>query len=185
METKVLKIDWQPDKDGNTWLHLMVEDGAIARKFATENAERPLRVKLTRWTEKRSLTANAFAWVLMDKLSAKLGLSKEAIYRDYIRDLGGNTDTYRMPLKAYKPFRDHWENNGEGWMVDMIGASGPGMVDVMVYYGSSSFDTSTMARLIDLIIQDCREQGIEYLPPDKLAAMLEAWDEQKNASTEH
>ena len=32
-----------------------------------------------------------------------------------------------------------------------------------------------MARLIDLIIAECRENDIEYLPPDQLAAMLEDW----------
>ena len=30
-------------------------------------------------------------------------------------------------------------------------------------------------RLIDLIVQDCREQGIETMPPDKLAGMMEEW----------
>lgn len=179
METKALKIDWQPDKGGNTWLHLLVEDGASARRFAEENAENHLRVKLVRWREKRSLTANAYAWVLLDKLSEKLGINREELYRQYIMDLGGNTDTYRIPLKAYKQFKGHWEKNGAGWMVDLIGASGPGMIDIMVYYGSSSFDTKTMARLIDLIIQDCREQGIEFLPPERLTAMMEDWDEIK------
>lgn len=184
METKVLQVDWQPDKEGKTWLLLQVEDGATARRFATENQDKPCRLKLTRWHEKRSLSANAYAWVMIDKLSEKLGISKTEIYRQYIKDLGGNTDTYRIPLKAYKPFIEHWSQNGEGWMVDLIGASGPGMVDVMVYYGSSSFDSAQMARFIDLIIQDCRDQDIEYLPPDKLSAMLEDWNEkQTNQST--
>lgn len=184
MQTKATNLDWFPDKDGSTWLRFKVEDGATARKFATENADKTLRVKIVKWTEKRSLSANAYCWVMIDKLSEKLGIRKEEIYRQYIRDLGGNTDTYRIPLNAYKAFIDHWAANGEGWMVDLIGASGPGMVDVMVYYGSSSFDTKTMARLIDLIIEDCRAQEIEFLPPDKLTAMLEDWNEkQTNKST--
>lgn len=42
-------------------------------------------------------------------------------------------------------------------------------------HGSSTYDTAQMSRLIDLIVQDCREQGIETLPPDKLAGMMEEW----------
>lgn len=175
METKVLKIDWQPDKDGNTWLHLMVEDGAIARKFATENAERPLRVKLTRWQEKRSLTANAYCWVLLGKLSEKLGIPPEEIYWRLIPDIGGNYTAASVPLSGLDMLRRTWGNNGLGWRVSVLGASSPGMIDVLLYYGSSVYDKSQMARLIDLIITECKEQGVEYLPPDRLAAMLEEW----------
>lgn len=61
-------------------------------------------------------------------------------------------------------------------MVDVIGAGiKTGTLDVALYYGSSVYDTAQMARLIDLIIAECRENDIEYLPPDQLAAMLEDW----------
>ena len=184
METKVLKIDWQPDKDGNTWLHLLIEDGFLGRKFAAENAERPLRVKLTRWQEKRSLSANAYCWTLLGKLSEKLGLPPEEIYWQLIPDVGGNYTTATVPLASLPMLRKSWGRNGIGWRVDLIGAAGPGMVDVKMHYGSSVYDKATMGRLIDLIIAECKEQGVEYLPPDKLALMLEDWDEkQKNESS--
>lgn len=185
METKATRIDWQPDKDGNTWLHLLVEDGAAARKFATENAEKMLRVKIVRWQEKRSLTANAYAWTLLGKLSEKLGIPPEEVYWRLIPDVGGNYTAVSVPLSGLDMLRKTWGNNGLGWRVSVLGASSPGMIDVLLYYGSSVYDKAQMARLIDLIIAECKEQGIEYLPPDRLAAMLEAWDEQKNASIEH
>jgi hypothetical protein len=59
--------------------------------------------------------------------------------------------------------------------------SGPGKVDVMLYYGSSTYDSAQMGRLIDLIIEECKQNDIEYLPPEKLAAMLGEWDEQKKS----
>ena len=34
---------------------------------------------------KRSLSANAYAWVLMDKLAQKLGTTKTAVYREHVR----------------------------------------------------------------------------------------------------
>ena len=184
MELKALKIDWSPDKEGNTWINLLVEDGAQGRKYAAQNADKELRVKIVQWKEKRSLTANRYCWELLGKLSEKLGMPPEEIYWNIIPDVGVY-DTLTMPLKALDRFREQWSSNGTGWRVELLGASAPGMVDVLAYYGSSAYDTAEMARLIDLIIAECKEQGIEYLPPDKLAAMVEAWDEQKNASTEH
>ena len=55
----------------------------------------------------------------------------------------------------------------------------PGCVTVLAYYGSSDFDKEQMSRLIDNIVQDCRAVGIETLPPDKLAGMMEAWGNAK------
>ncbi len=179
METKATAIDWMPGKDGSTWITIKVEDAAQARKFATQNADKPLRVKITRWKEKRSLSANSYAWRLLGLLSEKLGLPPEEIYWNIIPDVGGNYITMTIPLEELDMFRRTWGKNGIGWRVDIIGAAGPGLVDIKAHYGSSVYDKATMGRLIDLIIQECREQGIEYLPPDKLAAMLEEWGKQK------
>ena len=182
METKATRIDWSPDKEGNTWINLLVEDGAMARKFAAENADKPLRVKLVRWKEKRSLTANAYAWALIGKLSEKLGIPPEEVYWRLIPDVGGNYTAVSVPLSGLDMLRKTWGDNGIGWRVSVLGASSPGMVDVLLYCGSSAYDKAQMARLIDLIVQECREQEIEYLPPDKLAAMLEEWGDKNESS---
>ena len=40
--------------------------------------------------KKRSLDANAMAWKLLGELAAVMKVPSEEIYRDYIRDVGGN-----------------------------------------------------------------------------------------------
>lgn len=162
--------------NGTTWLHIAVEDSMAVRRFVSEAKDKPLRLTLKRWQEKRSLSANAYSWLLLNKLSEKLGLSPEEIYWRLIPDVGGNSTAVTVPLESLPMLRRSWGENGLGWRVDVIGASGPGMVDVMLYYGSSVYDKDQMGRLIDLIIEECKAQDIEYLPPDKLAAMLEDWD---------
>lgn len=175
METRADKINWSIDQDG-TWLHLLVADGYAARAYA-EGTDKPQRVKITQWREKRSLSANAYAWVLLGKLSAALHIPPEDIYRQLIPDVGGNYTAVTVDLVGLDKLRETWGNNGKGWVVDVIGAGiRPGTVDVALYFGSSVYDTAQMARLIDLIVDECRENGIEYLPPEQIAAMLEAWD---------
>ena len=174
METRADKIGWSIDQDG-TWLHLLVADGYTARAYA-ERTDKPQRVKLTSWREKRSLSANAYAWVLLGKLAAAIGGKPEDIYRQLIPDVGDNCTVVTITPQALDKLKQSWAHNGKGWITEVIGASGtPGMIDVALYYGSSVYDTAQMARLIDLIIDECREAGVEYLPPDKLAAMLEDW----------
>lgn len=175
METKALDIDWEPDKNGCTWLRLKIADGATARAYATAHAGGALRVKLTAWREKRSLSANAYAWELLGKLSEKLHIPPEEIYRRIIPDVGGNYVVASAPLENAEKLRETWEANGLGWTIDDLGGDGT-TCDLILYYGSSQYDTAQMARLISLIIDECREQGIEYLPPDRLSAMLDAWE---------
>ena len=182
METKVNKLRWAVDQDG-TWIHLLVEDGRAARAYAEANGDKPQRLKLTAWREKRSLSANAYAWTLLGKLSEALHLPPEEIYRQLIPDVGGNSTVVSVPLEGLDMLRQRWSENGMGWIADVIGVSTwPGMLDVMLYYGSSVYDRAQMARLIDLIIAECKEAGVEYLPPDKINAMLEAWNDKTDKS---
>ena len=51
----------------------------------------------------------------------------------------------------------------------------PGCVNVVLYYGSSTYDTAQMSRLIDNIIQDCKAQGIDTRTPEEVARMKEEW----------
>ena len=51
----------------------------------------------------------------------------------------------------------------------------PGYKKVRTYFGSSSYDTREMSVLINSIVDDCKEQGIETMTPDELKSMVEAW----------
>lgn len=132
-------------------------------------------VEIKQHREKRSLDSNAYAWVLIDRLAAKTGVPKTLIYRSYIREIGGNSETVCVQDEAAEKLRYGWEHNGLGWLTDSTRSKIPGCTNVILYYGSSTYDTEQMSRLIDMIVQDCREQGIETLPPHKLAAMMEGW----------
>ena len=129
-------------------------------------------------TKRRSLDANAYCWVLLDKLAEVLQVKKEDLYRGYIRDIGGNSETVCVRNKAVDKLVDGWRHNGIGWQTETFPSKISGCTNVTLYYGSSTYDTVQMSRLIDLIIDDCREQGIEILQPEKRAAMMEGWDEQ-------
>ena len=52
-----------------------------------------LSIEVKPFRAKRSLDANAYAWVLMDKLSEKLNIPKTDVYREYIKHISGNSET--------------------------------------------------------------------------------------------
>ena len=46
----------------------------------------------------------------------------------------------------------------------------------MMLKGSSEYDTKEMSHLIDGLVSECKEMGIETLPPEELERMMAAYD---------
>ena len=137
--------------------------------------ESDVSVYVKKFRQKRSLDANAYCWVLLDKLAEHTGLSRIDLYRSYIREIGGNSETVCVVNAAVDKLREGWHHNGLGWQTDTLPSKLDGCTNVVLYYGSSTYDTAQMSRLIEMVVQDCRELGIETLPPHKLAALVEEW----------
>lgn len=125
--------------------------------------------------KRRSLDANAYAWVLIDKIAAAVNLSKTEVYRDCIRDIGGNSEIICVKAEAADDLCRGWQRNGLGWQAEQFPSTIEGYINVILYYGSSFYDSRQMGILIDRLIEDAKALGIETLPPDKLNSMLEAW----------
>lgn len=125
--------------------------------------------------QKRSLNANSYAWTLMDKLAEKLRIAKTEIYRSYIKEIGGNNTLVCVQDTALDDLLRNWEQKGTGWLAETEKSKLDGCTNVRLYYGSSTYDTAQMSRLIELIVQDCKENGIETLTPEELSRMSEEW----------
>lgn len=136
-----------------------------------------LSIEVKPYREKRSLDANAYFFVLADKLAAKLNLSKEEVYRNAIKDIGGVSETVCVKTRAVERLCEGWSQNGIGWQTETFPSKIDGCTNVILYYGSSTYDTEQMSRLIDHIVQDCRAVGIETRTPDEIANLLSMWGE--------
>lgn len=163
---------WTMDAAGD-WL--CIQTGQARKVLDGLKAGKTYDVDIKEHREKRSLDANAYFWVLVDRLAEKLRIPKSEIYRHYIREIGGNNETVCIPDKGVDKLRREWERNGDGWQTSIMPSKLPGCTNVVLYYGSSTYDTAQMSHLIDMVVQDCVEQGIETLSPDKLAGMMEEW----------
>ena len=130
-------------------------------------------VELKPIRKKRSLSANAYAWALMDKLAHKLGIPKTEVYREHVR-LYGTFQVIEMKTEAVDRFREIWESNGIGYIAEVLNEA-LGETEILAYPGTSQYNTAEMARFIDGLVTECREQGIETMEPGKLKSLVEAW----------
>ena len=137
--------------------------------------EKELNIKVVQFRKKRSLDANAYCWVLIDKLSEKLNISKEELYRGYIKNIGGNNTVVCVPDKAVGELIKGWQHNGLGWQTDTLPSKIEGCTNVILYYGSSTYDTEQMSHLIDMVIQDCEAVDISTMTPRELAVLKQGW----------
>lgn len=123
---------------------------------------------------KRSLNANAYCWVLMNKIADAIKSTKEEVYREYIKNKG----IFRlitMNKDATNTFIKVWQEKGLGWICDISESKYEGMVDVVAYYGTSSYNTKQMANFIDYVVDEAKNLGIETLPPDEIERLKSLW----------
>lgn len=135
-----------------------------------------VKVEIKKASKHRSLSANNYAWMLIDKIAEKTGIQATEVYRNAIREIGGVSEFYGMKEAAYEAFVDCWTAGHQGRQVAIIpGSSKPGWINVQAWKGSSDFDSAQMARLIDSLIQDAEAQGIPTVPDDEIERMVSKW----------
>lgn len=145
-----------------------------ADKLFDELREKPLEVKFAPQRHKRSLDANAYMWRLLEEISKLIHIPREELYRKAIREVG-EFDDVAVIGKAVPAFVRGWSERGIGWFTETFDSKLAGCVKVRVYYGSSSYDSKQMARLIDYVVEDAQHLGIETLTPDELRRMKDEW----------
>nr|DAR27922.1 MAG TPA: NinB protein [Caudoviricetes sp.] len=171
------QVKWLSDRDG-AWLCCKAPLREVMHAAESFREGKTYEVQLKEHRKRRSTDANAYLWTLLGRISAKVGAPPETIYRSLIRDIGGNYTVLPIRDDAIEEWcQKIWAGKGIGWVADVLGPSKlPGYTNVICYYGSHVYDTATMGRLIDTVIAECKELGIEHLPPEELERMMTAWD---------
>lgn len=130
-------------------------------------------IQIDEWHDKRSSGANGYMWALCDKIADKMHLQQTEVYRDHIREYGHFTDVAITP-QAVPFLRESWRAKGFGWFTEYIDKepNSDGLVVLRLFFGSSSYNSKEMSRLIDGVVQTAQAIGIETKTPDQIASMI-------------
>ena len=136
-------------------------------------------VTVKKYRKKRSLDANAYFWVLANRLAEKLRIDANGIYRSYIPDIGGSYEVVPVREDKIDAWEKIWCSGHVGRMIEDIGPCRniKGYHNIRSYISSSDYDTGQMSQLIELVVTDCKEQGIETMTPRDLDALVSRWGE--------
>jgi hypothetical protein len=130
--------------------------------------------------KKRSLDANAKAWLLLgqiaEELSKETPISAEEIYKRMIPDISKG-EIIPIRNEAVETWIYNWEHKPStkiGWISKSLGKSKiEGYTNTINWFGSSCFDTIEMHKLLTLIVQECKQLDIETLSPAELERLVQ------------
>lgn len=114
---------------------------------------------------RRSLTQNAYYWVLNDKLAAALRMPRDELHFHLLKRYAPCevlTVLKTVPLEQYFKYAEVF---AEGTL------NGKEYNHVRIYKGSSMMDSAEFARLLDGIRDECEALGIQTMTPQEMAAL--------------
>ena len=124
--------------------------------------------EITEYHPKRSLSANAYAWALIQKIAESMTppRSKNEVYLQMLKDYGQSEFVSVLSDINVSGYFKYYEEYGKGHV------EGREFTHYKVYKGSSEMDSREMAILIDGIIQEARQLGIETITPAEKEKLL-------------
>lgn len=140
-------------------------------------------IEIKKHRKMRSNEANKYCWALCEKIAQRLSdegvrHTKLDIYRDSIKEVGVWKDVELDP-EAARTLSIAWKSQGTGWLTEQVDYSkNSENVIIRFYYGSSRYNSKQMSRLIDNLVQDCQELGIETDTPEQIAKIKALWAEE-------
>ena len=153
-----------------------------------------VEVEIKKVSQGRSMEANAYFWSLCGKIakaSSKYSTDgKNEVYREAIK-AKGESEQLLVREEAVNEFIRRWSQKGTGWFAELVddyfgpppeyndfmGDNVPVYKVVEAYYGSSTYNTASMSRIIDYVVNIANDLGIETMTENERQKMIDLWAE--------
>lgn len=130
-----------------------------------------LSIEVKPYREKRSLNANAYAWVLIGKIADATRAGKDEVYLKCLKRYGQSDLISILSTVPVEHYLKYYEEAGRSTL------NGKEFTHYRVYKGSSEFDTLEMTIFIDGVVSEAKDLGISTETPEELARMKSMWGE--------
>lgn len=183
LATKTESISWSADAAGLI-LSLRTQD---ARRIAESVKQgKPYTVEIKEFRKKRTLDQNALYWSVLTQFARAMRMSNAEAHNRMLRDYGtvkrfGDKVAYVVLPDTDEVERQTLEAETEHLKpTSQVKAGNDGMNyrTYMMLKGSSSYDTAEMTRLIDGLIDECEQVGLDVLS-EQTRSLLEDFNGRK------
>lgn len=139
----------------------------IIRWLFSQDRNKLYEVKQHR--EKRSLNANAYAWALIGKIADAMRLSKDETYLLMLKSYGQSEIVSVLSDIDVSGYFKYYEECGRAVL------NGKEFTHYKLFKGSSEYDTYEMSVLIDGVVNEAKNLGIETLPEHEIRRLMDTW----------
>lgn len=169
-----LDIDYETRKPKISVL-LDTNDTSVVEQLKNENK---LNIEMKKYRAKRSIDANNYFWKLLQEVCDVKDLDTIEEYKRRVKELG-IFKRLKIMTQDVKTVEKIWTDKGIAWFCDIADTEYIGDTEFKIihaYYGSSSFNSKQMSRLIENLVQDCKAIGIETKSKAEIDSLLKEWD---------
>ena len=171
-----ITTDWQTGKFNVTFS--LNENSSINEIAKLKECEK-VAIKMTKHRNRRSLDANALLWMCLGKIAEALRADKWDVYLQMLKRYGKFTYICVKP-NVVDAMKAQWR---ECEVVGEVNINGQKAVQMLCYFGSSTYDTKEFSVLLDGVISEMREMGIEAPASEDMRRALEQWEKMQNEKT--
>jgi hypothetical protein len=140
--------------------------------------DKDLDISLAKHRNRRSLDANAMLWACLGKMAAVLRTDNWSMYLHELERYGKFAHILVSPdmIEAVKRQWRETKVVGETQVVDQETGEIKPMVQMICFFGSSTYNTAEFSRLLDGVIGDMRDMRLEIPPSEDVKRVMEEHD---------
>ena len=156
-----------------------------------------VNIEIKKASKHRSMDANNYLWHLCGEIAKESSKysndGKNEVYREAIQ-AKGEFEPLIIREDAVETFIKRWGQKGTGWFAEIIDDYNGPLEDVMndyaesfgfrvqkykiihAYYGSSTYSSAAMSRIINYVVNIANDLGIPTMTPFETDRILTAWN---------
>lgn len=144
--------------------------------------DKELAVEADIFRAKRSLDANAMLWACCSEIGAAMTPPERKwdVYLRMLRDYGKFTYICVKP-SVVDAVKAQWR---ESEVLGEIEINGKKAVQMLCYFGSSTYNTKEFSTLLDGVVEEMRQMNLTPPPSEKMRQALERWEREHEKAVE-
>lgn len=171
-----MRAKWhgRPYHDVTTGKWLLTFETVDLPDIFDKTRDKDLNLEIKQHRNHRSKDANALLWECIGRLAMALRADKWDIYLLMLKRYGQYTYIV-VPPNAVDMVARQWR---ECEVIGGININGRDGVQMLCYYGSSTYDTKQFSVLLDGVISEMKEIGLTAPTSEDMRRSIEEWEKQ-------
>ena len=163
--------DWQT---GQFQITFTVNEASAINEVNNIQSCEKLNIRATRHRERRSLDANALLWLCLGRIAEALRTDKWDVYLQILKRYGKYTYICVKPA-VVDAVKAQWRECEE---IGKVNINGQEAVQMLCYFGSSTYNTKEFSVLLDGVISEMKEMNLEAPTSEDMERALKQWEKQ-------